>query len=803
MAWISQVILLLVASSTCHAYLGFEDASCQNKQYGANCTLECFSTSPGQSISFKGKKIVDDDTYSLSRSGRMLIALVNKLTMDTVGKYTCSASGEASKDAQVTMSIKAVAPKSVYYLMIGSRSTVNTSVYGFPRPSAYTYKKKDGTGTYQTVAEYHTKTKVMPTGAGKYEINVHNAHLTILNVILSDVGDYQVSDGGTNQANFKLEVGSIPKITTKPASSYDVVVGVETTFKCGFEGSHKLTVTWIQTPKSGTPKTITKTSTGAVTLDGTNLKITPVLANKGDSFKCVGSSTFGEAFGKAEASTMISNVYTKPAINAMTNMKVNMGNKKDISCEATGGPNLVVSWMKKEKVGDFTEITGQVKSAGKSVYTIASAKVTDAGDYKCTAVISSKPELKDEATVSVSVLTPPMFDKVKSTSSLKYITGKGTKQTVTCVVDGNPVPTVKFMKGKVALSGTPNKTGMSVSWTVVYMANSTADGGKITCVANNSVNEVMHEITISVIDKLAPPTGLKAGKIGVTFVELQWDKVNGAKDYSVYMDDSIVKKPGSNMATIDTLAKGKAYKFAVSVNNEAGEGKRSAEISVTTSSIEKPTIPLPDPKQGPPKTFANNDVTFSWLKPANDGGDANLEYEVKYCEQVSMAYPPASCKTKKTKKTSITIDGLKEKTMYQFSVTAKNKEGAGKGWSFEAKTGAKTAPKPKPTSKPEKKPQDGGLSGGAIAGIIIAVILILVILIDLFCCYFNDCGFTHCCYQACCAGKSKGNYTSAGDSKDVEKAELKEMNDDEEKTDTKTAPEEKEDLVKEKKTEDV
>ena len=51
------------------------------------------------------------------------------------------------------------------------------------------------------------------------------------------------------------------------------------------------------------------------------------------------------------------------------------------------------------------------KTAGKSVYSIASAKVADAGDYKCMAVITPKPELKDEAKVSVEVLSKSSFVK--------------------------------------------------------------------------------------------------------------------------------------------------------------------------------------------------------------------------------------------------------------------------------------------------------------------------------------------------------------------------------------------------------
>ena len=111
--------------------------------------------------------------------------------------------------------------------------------------------------------------------------------------------------------------------------------------------------------------------------------------------------------------------------------------------------------------------------------------------------------------------------------------------------------------------------------------------------------------------------------------------------------------------------------------------------------------------------------------------------------------------------------------------------------------GAPPTTKPGPTDKViPKPPAKAGLSGGAIAGIIIAVILILLIVIDLFCCFFNDCGFSHCCYQTCCAEKSKEGY-SAAETKDVEKAELKEVGNDHE-NETKTVPEEKEDAAKEK-----
>ena len=49
----------------------------------------------------------------------------------------------------------------------------------------------------------------------------------------------------------------------------------------------------------------------------------------------------------------------------------------------------------------------------------------------------------------------------------------------------------------------------------------------------------------------------------------------------------------------------------------------------------------------------------------------------------------------------------------------------------------------------------GGLTSGEIAGIIVAIILIILIVVDLFCCFFNNCGFSHCCFETFCSDKDK------------------------------------------------
>ncbi|XP_057301891.1 neural cell adhesion molecule 1-A-like isoform X2 [Hydractinia symbiolongicarpus] len=72
------------------------------------------------------------------------------------------------------------------------------------------------------------------------------------------------------------------------------------------------------------------------------------------------------------------------------------------------------------------------------------------------------------------------------------------------------------------------------------------------------------------------------------------------------------------------------------------------------------------------------------------------------------------------------------------------------------------------TAPVEKK--DGGLGNAAVAGIIICIILIILVVVDLFCCFFNNCGFSHCCFETFCATKGK-KYAPA----DRDEEEMEEM----------------------------
>ncbi|GAA0933076.1 MULTISPECIES: chitinase [Streptomyces violaceusniger group] len=79
------------------------------------------------------------------------------------------------------------------------------------------------------------------------------------------------------------------------------------------------------------------------------------------------------------------------------------------------------------------------------------------------------------------------------------------------------------------------------------------------------------------------PSGLKAGAVTSSSVDLSWSPVTGATGYNVYRDGSKVQSVGGTSATVTGLAPSTSYQFQVTATNAAGESPRSAAVTGTTS----------------------------------------------------------------------------------------------------------------------------------------------------------------------------------------------------------------------------
>lgn len=166
------------------------------------------------------------------------------------------------------------------------------------------------------------------------------------------------------------------------------------------------------------------------------------------------------------------------------------------------------------------------------------------------------------------------------------------------------------------------------------------------------------ELTFNIVPKA--PTSLKYSKKTSSSVTLEWDKVEGAENYTVYMYNSstgkYVKKTtvNGNTATIKELSAGKAYKFYVVASDASGKFRsaHSKTLTVTT----KPKTPA-----APTLTAGTGKMTVKWTKTAGATG-----YEVRYKVGKSGTYKLA----KTTENLSFTKTGLTPGKTYYFKVRA-------------------------------------------------------------------------------------------------------------------------------------
>eukprot|EP00112_Aurelia_sp_Birch-Aquarium-sp1_P012515 Seg2630.2 transcript_id=Seg2630.2/GoldUCD/mRNA.D3Y31 product="Tyrosine-protein phosphatase Lar" protein_id=Seg2630.2/GoldUCD/D3Y31 len=723
-------------------------------------------------IYFKNKVIVSDSNHIVTRdssASKVSITMEVKVmyTAD-FGVYTCKEPGTSFSIKQAVLSEMSITvPSSDCLMAIGMNATADTGIHGIPIPGCHSYVvwKQEANRKMKLIAQMNPFSGVMEVGAGKYYINPTTGQFSINTVRQSDSGEYRLTVVAKFTfveqrigKIFQIRAGNRPNITTPPFKSYDLVSGVPALLRCEFKDPSSLySYLWVQ-KTANVSVTISNASIGALTLRGTNLRIVPTVANLGETFTCVGENKFG----KGEAMTTISMVYVKPVTKLVTkligdkNKMIVLGRTAVVSCRASGYPTPVVTWLKWWADGTFRNVSGQVTSDMQSVIKINSTQLIEEGlmVYKCVAVIVKKPELRDETNMTVTVLRPPRFDKEASTSVQQYPTGKALTQSLVCIASGPPRPAIKFMKGSLELKGAVlNPSGSTMNATLHYMANITEDSGKISCVARNGIGTTRHEIDVVVVLRPAQPRWLTVIEVGSTSIQLVWGLVSGAANYKVYRNDSMVLLVASNRVKVRNLQKGATYTFYTTASNIAGDSPKSLEIQVTTLLYDKPGI-IRFNRDGPPKMFWTTDITLTWLKPVQVSDGPSIMYEVKYCPKFNSTYPVPPCNVVLTNKTRITLKGLKERTVYLFTIRAKSKGRTGDEFTFEAITGLN---EDQPKARPFRI--EIGPRGGALVGFVVVAILVWCFVIDVVCCLSMDRGLISYCYKKCCVclGKERLN----------------------------------------------
>ena len=76
------------------------------------------------------------------------------------------------------------------------------------------------------------------------------------------------------------------------------------------------------------------------------------------------------------------------------------------------------------------------------------------------------------------------------------------------------------------------------------------------------------------------------GKVpGLTYIDLKWNKSDGADTYVVYVNDTRKEETKENEISIVKLERSTFYSFRVASKNIAGVGNKSEAVTIKTSDI--------------------------------------------------------------------------------------------------------------------------------------------------------------------------------------------------------------------------
>lgn len=211
------------------------------------------------------------------------------------------------------------------------------------------------------------------------------------------------------------------------------------------------------------------------------------------------------------------------------------------------------------------------------------------------------------------------------------------------------------------------------------------DSSKYKLVLTNSSGTITSEGQVIILDSPSQPNGpFEAEEIRARHIQMKWrhPEDDGGCEITGYSLEKLDEESGRwisagevgpNVTSFNFkgLTAGKKYRFRVRAINKEGE----SEALETTDSIlaKNPYDPPKPPSKAIIEDYDNKAAVLGWNAPISDGGRPVLYYIIeqkdKFCPNWVEVFKTDNDSTK------CTIEGLKEKNVYQFRIRAVNKAG--------------------------------------------------------------------------------------------------------------------------------
>ncbi|XP_068684688.1 neural cell adhesion molecule 1-A-like isoform X4 [Montipora foliosa] len=702
---------------------------------------------------------------TIDRTGNNYRLKITAMTADDGGLYECRGSDEY-KIYNVSVDFNFILNLEAQNVRLGDRATIKFGVSSYP-PASYSWVKDGQPLTFNW----------------RRELDAYTGNIMLKPVRLEDEGNYTCTVGygsGTQPFNtFAVNVVVSPIINKYQGEPVKrkLTEGYNVTFHCDIKsGKPRPTITWYYTWNNTVKKVDRLYDPRMSHPTDEEWTITGVQQSDKGRYRCIAENIAG----KDDLRFEIIEVDVPPKIDPIPDILVNEGEAVTLECKASGSPLPELRWYRhgRPQSGQTLGTDGQ-----KSVATIILQNIRwiDGGIYTCKATNGALDEGREvvaEESTSVNVNSPPRL--ISSRDPVYTFIGNDENTSVLCEFSGYPVPLVKMVNE----NGTEVATGNGSALFVIQGTKSEEVFGKYNCSAVNTLgNEVaLLELRVAVLPGM--PRQVFANTT-CKDVSMKWENPDddGGMPVTNYVIRLSLRDEILHQETVD----GSRHKADINYDSFEAETPYTvgliaqnavgfSDVESVAATTKKYCVP------GKPliintESNVGSSFTLTWTPPSYNGGDANIKYKVEWRKKPinddTVIFGEDNIAAEQ-----LIIKDLEAEAEYEFRVYAENQAGLSEPdiRSFSVMETTETPSEdPGQTSGettnltatkatgPNVKGASGeeGIGAGAIAGIVIAVILIVLITIDLFCCFFNSCGFIFCCHQVLCgksAAKKKDMY---------------------------------------------
>lgn len=466
----------------------------------------------GDDGSVTSNEVQTSDKYMVYDNGTFII---HNVTKEDEAFYTCNVEnsyGEMSQSASLTVTGPATPPDFTF------------------RPTNNTVQQGD-TVMFYCDCSGNPEPKVTWEKASIVVSN--NGSLSLSDVQAVDTGWYTClceNDVGTVTQSVYLDVYTLPVITRSP-EDVRVRKGTPIVLHCSAAGNPSPSISWV-TPRFGS---VVTTINEATLYENGSLFISSASLTDTGEYTCLVRNIVGMAMTAGSVTVEVAPVMTLLPVS----QGVTVGSRVFLHCQASGVPDPIYSWSKSDE-GAITS-TSQRQIYMNNTLVIHSVSKPDEGLYRC---VAGNDLGVTQAVATITVTVPPSFTTVPNNQTVQL----GSLVQLSCVADGDPVPTQKWTKDDRQLVLDDNME-LPLDQTLLTIHHiRVTQFGKYTCVISN---------------------------IAGTESASAWLKIYDIPDFSVFPENTTV----TQSATLTLQCQGQAIEVPSVRWYKGREGKMTQLIS--------------------------------------------------------------------------------------------------------------------------------------------------------------------------------------------------------------------------------